>query len=275
MEKYKLTKKEIKNLDNYWKFIDIFSKPDIEGLSNNWWSYQITKNNKNNNKKTYYPIFGPYNYRQYIIPKIRKLYTPEQFYFYEKILNKLLWNLLDKIKFDIKKFYEYLIRNKKKEKMKFDIRKCNKKKEKQSNKIKNKYLYNHSRSFCHKTFISNYIFFNYMDLVNFKFHENISMIMRNRKLYEYIIHKKKFDIKKKFNKKMYNLIDNKTQYTYYYPCDYPFPNVNFISYNETKKKVWIDRIKNLYYKKKKITILSMYKNYKHKIYDDSGWYGSS
>ena len=39
MEKYKLTKKEIKNLNNYWKFIDLFSNPDIEGLSKNWWSY--------------------------------------------------------------------------------------------------------------------------------------------------------------------------------------------------------------------------------------------
>ena len=260
MEKYKLTKKEIKNLDNYWKFIDIFSNPDIEGLSKNWWSYQKTKN-----KKKYSPIFGSYNYRQYIIPKIRKLYTPEQFYFYEKILNKLLWNILDKTKFDIKKCYQYLIRNKKKEKLKLLHRKCNDKNiDKHWNKIKNKYLYNHSRSFSHKTYISNYIFLNYIDLAYFKFHDNISMIMRNRKLYEYIINKKKFDIKKNFNKKMYNLIDNKTEYTYYYPSDYPFPNVNFIFYNETKKKIWIDRIKKLYYQ-----------NHKNKIYDDSGWYDFS
>ena len=260
MEKYKLTKKEIKNIDNYWNFIDIFSSPDIEGLSNNWWTYQRTKN-----KKTYNPIFGPYNYRQYIISKIRKLYTPEQFYFYEKILNKLLWNLLYKTKFDIKKCYQYLIRNKKKEKLKLLYIKCNDKNiNKKWNKIKNKYLYNHSRSFSHKTYISNYIFLNYMDLGHFKFHDNISMIMRNRKLYEYIINKKKFDIKKKFDKKIYDLIDNKTEYTYYYPSDYPFPNVNFIFYNETKKKVWIDRIKKLYYK-----------NHKNKIYDDSGWYDFS
>ena len=39
MEKYKLTKKEIKNFDNYWNFIHIFSKPNIEGLSNNWSNY--------------------------------------------------------------------------------------------------------------------------------------------------------------------------------------------------------------------------------------------
>jgi hypothetical protein len=200
MEKYKLTKKEIKNLDNYWIFIDIFSKPDLEELSDNWWDYK-RKKNKN------IVLFGAYEYRQYIIPKIRKLYTPEQFYFYEKILNKLLWNLLDKTKFDIEKIE--------------------------------------------------------------KFHKNISIIMRNRKLYEYIIHKKKFDIKKKFNIKMYNLIDNKTRYTYYYSSDYPFPNVNFISYNKNKKKIWIDRIKKMYYKKKKISIS---KNHKNKKYNDTGWY---
>ena len=52
----------------------------------------------------------------------------------------------------------------------------------------------------------------------------------------------------KFNNKLYNLVDNNIEYTHYYPCDYPFPNVNFIFYNETKKKVWVDRIKKLYYK---------------------------
>jgi hypothetical protein len=260
MEKYKLTKKEIKNLDNYWNFIDIFSKPDIKGLSNNWFTFKRTKNKKN----TFNAIFGPYNYREYIIPKIRKLYTPEQFYFYEKILNKLLWKLLYKTKFDIKKYYEYIILNNKKIKVKLSYIKCN---DKIINKNlnKSKYLYNYGpRSFSHKIYISNYIFLNYLAIRDLKFNYKISMIMRNRKLYEYVINKKNFNINKKFDNKLYKLIDNHIEYSQYYPCDYPFPNVNFIFYNETKKKVWIDRIKKLYYK-----------NQKNKIYDDSGWYDFS
>ena len=261
MEKYKLTKKEIKNLDNYWNFIHIFSKPDIEGLSNNWMNYQkILKNDKQKKRPK---IFGPYHYRHYVISEINKLYTPEQFYFYEKMLNKLLWNLLNKIKFDIKKCYQYIIQNNKKIKLKLLYIKCNDKNiNKKLNKIKNKYLYKNFRSFSHKIYISNYIFLNYLDMSHFRFHDKISMIMRNRQLYEYIMNKKKFDIKKKFNNKLYNLIDTNTQYTYYYPSDYPFPNVNFIFYNETKKKVWMDRIKKLYYIK---MIDSKEK------YIDSGW----
>jgi len=76
--------------DNYWKFISIFANIDpVQKLSKNWFNYKDG-------------MFGAYEYRKYIIPKIRELYTPEEFYFYEKILNKLLWNLLEHINFNIK-----------------------------------------------------------------------------------------------------------------------------------------------------------------------------
>ena len=49
---------------------------------------------KNIKKKYSWLNNSAYSYRKYIIKKIRKNYTIEQFYFYEKMLNKLLHNLL-------------------------------------------------------------------------------------------------------------------------------------------------------------------------------------
>jgi hypothetical protein len=43
--------------------------------------------------------YAPFHYRQYIIKIIRKKYTINEFYIYEKIINKLFWNLKNKIKY--------------------------------------------------------------------------------------------------------------------------------------------------------------------------------
>jgi len=59
--------------------------------------------------------------------------------------------------------------------------------------------------------------------------------MSNKELYEKVMK----------NKSLFNKVKN--DQIYYYPYDYPFPNVNLIFYNENKKKYWIDRIKKLYY----------------------------
>ena len=55
MQKYKLTNKEINELDNYWKFINIFSNIDpVQKLSKNRFHYKDG-------------IFGAHEYRKYII----------------------------------------------------------------------------------------------------------------------------------------------------------------------------------------------------------------
>ena len=72
---HKLDKKESKKISEYWQFISIFIPTP--------------------------KLYSPYEYRRNIINQVRKLYTVEDFYFYEKILNKLLWNLLLKLKVDI------------------------------------------------------------------------------------------------------------------------------------------------------------------------------
>ena len=63
--KYQLTQQENSKLDDYWKFIRIFNVKNDE-------------------------MFSVEQYRHNIIKKIQKKYTIDEFYFYEKILNKIL-----------------------------------------------------------------------------------------------------------------------------------------------------------------------------------------
>jgi hypothetical protein len=198
---YKLTEKEESYIDNYWKFINEFINPKINGLNNDWKTYIDSKTQKEK-------LFSPCEYRKYIIKIISHKYTIDEFYLYEKILNKLLWNLLKHLKilpYEIKHEVKY------------------KKKE---------------RSFSHKLHIKNIDkeinFENYLSLNEVDIYTKVFAIMSNRKLYEKII-KNKLNIK------------DISGLSFYYPCDYPFPNVNFIFYNKNNKKEWIDRIKKLYY----------------------------
>jgi hypothetical protein len=216
IEKYKLTNKEINELHNYWKFINIFS--------------EILNKSKNS---IYSFSFGAYEYREYIIPKINQLYTPEKFYFYEKILNKLLWNLLDHINFHIK-----------------DIKICEESKLfKTCDKLKNELSI--GRSFSHKIHILDnkekidYIFSHYQSINKINIINKIFIIMRSKELYDKVM----------LNKKNFYKVKVKKEDIYYYPYDYPFPNVNLLFYNMNNKKIWIDRIKKLYYNK-----------------NNSGWY---
>ena len=200
---HKLTKNEIIELDNYWNFINIF-KPEYK--KNISWI--------NNDVLTY---------RKYIIKKIRENYTIEQFYIYEKILNKLLHNLLIHIHFDIDKI---------------NI----------NNKYKNKKIYKTTynkkegpHSYSHKLYITNlkkninYNFFYWTQICKNDTINKIFTIMRDKNLYEKIMNNK-LDLK-----------DIIILEFYHYPNDYPFPNVNLIFYNKNNKKYWIDRIRRLYY----------------------------
>lgn len=58
--------------------------------------------------------------------------------------------------------------------------------------------------------------------------------LRYREMYEEVIKDK--------------LYINKVE-SYYYPYDYPFPNVNLINYNTNNKSIWMKRIKAYYYYK--------------------------
>jgi len=200
---HKLTKIEELNLDMYWDFIETFKL-----------SYDP---NKNPNRW----IEGVDGYRLELIPKIRKKYTANDFYKYEKILNKLLWNLLEKIKFKIDPNY-------------LDLRE-------KSNKV-------FVGSCRHKTYLDDdknkiYYVFDYYKL----FHQlkydkiikekvaRIFHILSDRKLYE------------KFMNNII-IIDDINPKKYFYPYDYPFPNINLLFYNKNKKDIWINNINKLYFR---------------------------
>jgi hypothetical protein len=210
--KIKLLKIEEKSLDDYWEFINIFIP-----------HWDTSK------------LYGPYDYRRVIIPIISKKYTIEQFYFYERVLNKMLWMLINHIDFDISKINKY--------------EKCyNTSLYKKYGKY---YGIKSKRSFSHKTFIKddvNNLCYEYDDYMNIeknnKTIRQICEIMRDRKLYELIMKTNKDKVKIKIKNKV---IYSNDYPPYYYPCDYPFPNVNFLFYNKNNKKIWIDRINKLYY----------------------------
>lgn len=207
---YKLLKSEINELDNYWKFID-FIHEDL-----------FKKNLKKDNF-----LYSPREFRIDLIKKIREKYSAEEFYKFEQILNKLLWNLIEHIEFDInninifgdEKLYDVI------------------------NTIK--------RSFSHKLFLydekhkKKYFFKCYQKLNKFdnivtkNIIKRIFTVLTDRMLYEKVMEME--------NKKYIYNID---YIEYYYPLDYPFPNVNLIFYNENKKETWLERINKLYYNEK-------------------------
>lgn len=209
---YKLLKGEINILDNYWKFIEIF---------------YFNKNNKN-------WINGVHGYRYELIQKIREKYNAEDFYKYEKILNKLLWNLIEHFKFNIDNIKIIL-------------------KEKLYDKINVK----HNRSFSHKQYLYNqkinkkYYFKYYEKISDYPIINAIFNILSKRELYDKVM-SNKIDIKhsidyyfKNYNKSNEEIYSSE----YYYPTDYPFPNINLLFYNENKKELWIKRINALYFNK--------------------------
>jgi hypothetical protein len=190
---YKLLKSEIKNLDNYWKFIETFYVDETKDL-----------------------IDGVYGYRHDLIKKIREKYTAEDFYKYENILNKLLWNLIEHIKFDIHNI-------------------------KINNFLFTELKYNKPHSYSHKLYLYNekyktkYYFNFYLDIEKYEIINKIFTILTNRKLYEKVMKNKSYINKIKLTS------------PYYYPRDYAFPNVNLIFYNENKKETWVKNINKLYF----------------------------
>jgi hypothetical protein len=197
--KYQLSQEENDKIDDYWKFIKVF--------------------NVNNNNF----LYSPREYRSNLIKKIKKKYTIDEFYFYEKILNKMLWNLLVIYKIFLNKI-DFTT------KLAFRIR---------DGSCINKQI-----MFIEE---NNIIFPEYRNLKsNNKVPQDlfkILTILRSRDMYEKVIKDKDYinNIKK---------IDD-----FYYPSDYPFPNVNLIEYNNNNKDIWIKRIKAYYFMK-----------------DDENWY---
>ena len=101
-----------------------------------------------------------------------------------------------------------------------------------------------NHSFSHKQYLHNeindkkYNFQFYPKITDYDIVNKIFYTMSNRKLYDKIMNGKKIIKSIEPIKK------------YYYPQDYPFPNINLLFYNENKKETWINKINKLYFTNK-------------------------
>ena len=235
--KYSLTKDEYHNIEKAWKFLKIFKK-----------KFMLLS-----------------DFRKYVIKKAR-IYTIEEFYLYESILNKLFWNLrwlLFPLWYDDSSYsmseekYNNFIKKNYNNFMKIpnNLLLCKVEKYTDDNDLKNK-LYNNDvlmkdnyyRSFINKLIIidkknklliskpiegSSTIFSkNYFNLLT-------ATILFNRKLYEKIM---KYPYSVKYQKFIRKLLDS-----HYFQLDYAFPNLNYCVYTFGTKEDRIDRIKKMYY----------------------------
>jgi len=233
--KYPLNKGEIAIIDDVWKFIGNFGKQSPF--------------------KTYI--------REYMIDTIRDKYSPHEFYLYEKVANKLFWNLrwllfplwlkptMNKSEYRIfintsYNFYKrippaltmctvdnyekYVDKNNN-----FDIKKHN------------IYKSTYYRSFINKLVIidskNHKIYTKKQEGSSSIFSENLFNLMTmtiflNKKMYKYITH----------NPLLIKSIN--IQFPKYYDQqDYSFPNLNLCVYKFGTKKDRLDRINKMYYNK--------------------------
>lgn len=231
MIKYPLTDKEYSIINKVWAFIQIFNKPYI----------YIT------------------DYRNYLIKKIRKRYTLEEFYLYESIANKLYWNLrwllfplflnpnMTKHEYDNFNFNKYT-------EIPDSLTKCKKMKyydpDDLDKKLKDGDLYNDNyyRSFINKLIIidqqNKTIYHKLMEgSANIFNKNNFNLvtwtILMDENLYNKIIDDP-YNIKKL----------NIELPVYYHQQDYGFPNLNFCVYSFGSAEDHIDRIDKMYYKNK-------------------------
>lgn len=162
-------------------------------------------------------ILGPYKYRNYVIKMIRNKYNPEEFYYYEKILNNMFW----KLKKNLKPFVET-------DKTRYTIYK--KKQEIDSKLVDRSYSlsFNQYREETQK----------YYCLHRTSHLDNLCMnIITNKEDYE--LYNKKPELIKKY--------DFEKILIFYYDLNYPFPNVNPMFKNKNNKKLWLKKIKSMYY----------------------------
>jgi len=230
--KYQLNDNEYKNIDKVWELINIFNKPFI----------CIT------------------DYRNYLIKKIKKKYTVEEFYFLESIINKLFWNLrwlmfplFVKPKLNNEEYDAFVSNN-------YDDYKeipdslllCNKisydGEDDLDKKLKSISLNSDTyyRSFINKLIIvdkvSKVIFNKKMEGSSEIFSKNFfnlytMTVLLDRKLYEKIMGDPYVA------KSMHIELSS-----YYYEYDYGFPNLNYCTYSFGDEEYRINRVKNMYYK---------------------------
>ena len=234
--KYTLIEEEYKMLDEAW---DFFDKIKFSG------------------RFTFLS-----DYRKFVIKDIRSRYTPEDFYEYESIINKLFWNLRwiifplwDNKNMTQNQYIDFVKNNYGNTKnIPYKLLLCNSETYKDDKDLEEKLRKNkifettYYRSFINKLIIvdkknkniiskqiegSAEIFSkNYFNLMTMT-------IMFDRKLYEKIMN----------NPFKFLKMEKISMSQFYYEYDYGFPNLNYCTYEFGTKEQRMDRIKKMYYHK--------------------------
>jgi len=230
--KYPLDRSELEDIDKAWELLEII-------------------------KKQYLFIF---EYRKNLIGRIRKIYTVDEFYKLEHILNKLFWNLRWMVyplffenMTDTEEKYADVIHNNYKNinSLPNSLTICEFEEYIDDDDLKNKiadnkiYYTTYYRSYINKLIIvdkkSKMIMSKQMEGSSKIFDKNyfnlLTMtILFDKSLYEkimsrpFILKSQKIELSK-----------------FYYQYDYGFPNLNFCTYIFGSKADRIDRIKKMYY----------------------------
>lgn len=193
------------------------------------------------------------DYRKNIIQKIKSKYTPELFFQYEKIANKLFWNLrwllypfvLDIV--DQGKYKKFIKNYHKIPNIPDDILSCETKYYKSQEELEN--IINQNKlELYYRSFINKLIIFDKDKIICKKmessaniFHQNIFnltsfTIFFQRNLYEKVIRNPFYIFKTKINLPLF-----------YYQQDYAFPNLNMCVYEIGTKEQKMKRIKKMYF----------------------------
>lgn len=201
--KYPLSNNEFSKINDVWEFLSLFDE-SMDNLK---------------------------MYRENIIKNVKERYSINNFYEYEKIANKLFWNLRNTVKLLLKnnsKVINYSYEDDD------DL----------NNKIRQfKQSYHYYRSFINKLIIVNKdsktVIFKPMEGSARIFEKNdfnlyTSYALLNRDLYEKIMGSSDTYVK-------INLPE------FYYEYDYAFPNINFCQYYFGPKEKALKRIKKMYF----------------------------
>lgn len=230
--KYPLDENDCNNLENVWKFVELF------------------------NYRTIYL----HQYRKHVIEEVNKRYSIDEFLLYENILNKLFWNLRwmlfpfwDKENLSRKQYYEIIQNNygENKNIPKYVLQ-CEKKKYATNRELmsiikKEKIDKLYYRSFVNKLFVidekNREIYLKKMEGSVHIFNKNFfnlltSTITTNKILYEGIM-KDPFCLNTK--------LDNICLPEFFYEFDYPFPNLNQCIYDTGNDDCHKYKIQKMYY----------------------------
>jgi hypothetical protein len=202
------------------------SDVEYDGLNEVWSFIKIFKSGSGIDKK-YIVARNVVDYRLGLINSIKSIYKPDEFFVLEATVNKLIWNLRDKL------YHHYFSDNKKYNIANFGCKII------QYSDVKNKLKPEYFSGHINKIFVP---FFDKKRNIHIikripdnEFNILTSFILTNRNIYEKIM------IKPMEYKNIEPIKPN------YFEFDYPFPNIHYCQYQIGSNSDRLNRIKKYYY----------------------------